>query len=498
MIRVRYFTTLLLATVACTTSSWSPLFGQTVDSKTIHELTQRLDSQASEIEELRRQLDTQSTLYSPVQSKSACDCGPKLRRLPVVAEDCWQSSCCKKGDGPEFHTLDYFAAYDSGFVIRPFCPEKNPFELKVNGWIQFRHHGFARDVDSWTDNSGLTRPVRNRNAFDIERGRIIFSGYAVDQRLTYFLQLDGDTDGAHGVDFFDYWWGWELSDRFQLQMGKRKVPGSRQWLLTARRTRFVDRPMACDFFRPDRTVGMFGIGRLGQNGHYEVMVGNGYNTANLPNSVTDDRLTFAADSYFDPFGDYGSQIVDYDWTCNPRARIGHSFVYSPNAASTLGTPLAEADFLRLTDGTRLTQSGTFAPGVTVSDFDIYFYGVDAALKWRGWSMNAEVFLRWIEDLQGNGAVPFTKLFQHGFYVEGGRFIVPQKLDVNFRYSQVSGVFGDASEYAAGFNWYPLDTHKIKVSFDVTQLDGSPLNNTASYILVGDSGTLLRTQFQAEF
>ena len=96
----------------------------------------------------------------------------------------------------------------------------------------------------WTDNAGITRPVQNRNAFDIERGRLVLSGFVHDSRLTYFLQIDGDTDGGHVVDFFDYWWAWEFSDRFQLQFGKRKVPASRQWLLGARNTRLIDRPMA--------------------------------------------------------------------------------------------------------------------------------------------------------------------------------------------------------------------------------------------------------------
>ncbi len=498
MIRHRYITTLLFATVACIGTTGSPVFGQVTRASTDYELSKRLDAQAAEIEQLRRQLDEQASLYRFAPDTSDCDGGPNLRRLPVVAEDCWQPSCCDEGDGPQSHTLKYFADYDKGFVIRPFCPEKTPFELKVNGWIQFRHHAFARGVDSWTNNAGVTTPVRNRNAFDIERGRLIFSGFAIDKRLTYCLQIDGDTDGRHGVDFFDYWWAWKFSDRFRLQMGKRKVPGSRQWLMTARRTRFVDRPMANDFFRPSRTVGIFGSGRVGDNGHYEVMVGNGYNTTNIPNSSTDSRLTFAVDNYWDPRGDYGKSIVDSDSTGDPKIRVGHSFVYSPNAANPNGAPSPESAFLRLTDGTRLTEAGALAPGVTVSDFDIFFYGVDAAVKWRGWSANGEVFMRWIEQLQGNGALPVNNLYQHGFYAEGGRFIIPQKLDVNFRYSQVAGLYGNRSEYAGGVNWYPLDTQKMKISFDVTRLDGSPLHNSSSDILVGDNGTLFRTQFQAEF
>lgn len=421
----------------------------------------------------------------------------ETRRLPVVIEE-----TVKPGDKASkklFEKVDYFATYDKGFAILPYDKKESPFELKINGWIQFRHHGFARDVDSWTDNAGVTRGVRNRNALDIERARLSFKGTALDPRLTYFYQLDGDTDGRHTVDFFDYWWSWKVNDCFNIQFGKRKVSASRQWLLGARRTRFIDRPMANDFFRPDRTIGIWGRGKTGTTGSYEVMIGNGYRTSNLPNSTTDDQLTYAYTHYFDPNGDFGGQLVDFDCNCEPLIRFGHSFVYSPITSEALGNPLAETDFLRLTDGTRLNQIGALSPGVTVSGVDVFFYGVDFAAKWQGWSFNTEVFLRWLENFESDGALPVAALLQRGFYVEGGKFIIPQTLDFNLRYSEVRGLPGGGSEYTAGFNWYPMENNfKLKWSFDVTWLDGSPLNNSSSDILVGDDGTLFRTQLQAEF
>lgn len=469
---------------------------------TLEQLQAKLEDQAGQIRALRERLEHHESIFSPSSDSkdSLCDDQPSIRRLPVVVEEKEKPACDEdaSGGGDDFHTIRFYADYDQGFVTRPFDPEEHPFEMRWNGWIQFRHHAFARDVDSWTDNAGVTRPVRNRNAFDIERARLTLEGFALDQRLTYFLQLDGDTDGSHTVDFFDYWWAWRFNDRLQVQLGKRKVPASRQWLLGARRTRFVDRPMTNDFFRPDRTVGLFAVGRIGRSGHYEAMVGNGYRTSNLPESLTDNQFSYAVTNYWDPLGDYGGQLVDYSFSSTPLLRFGHSFVYSPQSADEFGEPLEEANFLRLSDGTRLTQAGALAPGVTVSEFDIFFYGVDFAAKWRGFSVNSELFLRWIEQIEGDGPLPLDSIFQHGFYVEGGWFLVPRKLDANVRYSQVDGRFGNASEYAAGINWYPLDSAYLKLSFDVTWLDGSPLQNTTSDILVGDDGTLFRTQFQAEF
>ena len=34
--------------------------------------------------------------------------------------------------------------YQGGFLIEPYNKRKTPFELKINSWIQFRHHAFTR------------------------------------------------------------------------------------------------------------------------------------------------------------------------------------------------------------------------------------------------------------------------------------------------------------------------------------------------------------------
>ncbi|KLU06535.1 putative transmembrane protein [Rhodopirellula islandica] len=464
----------------------------------LSELQSQLDAQQARIEELQSRLEIAEAPFGLLADEDDGGCTPgMIERVALAAEQPLQTTC----DGTEakaFRTLDYYADYDRGFVIRPFDQKKHPFDVTFNGWAQFRHHSFVTQSDSWTDNAGVTRSKGDRNAFDIERARLAIRGHVIDPRLSYFVQVDGDTDGGHMLDFFDYFWAWQATDRFQIQMGKRKVTASRQWLLGARHTRFADRPMANDFFRPDRTVGLFGIGEFAQHGHYQVMVGNGYRTANLPNSATDNRFTFAATSYVDPAGDFGSQIVDFQNTSAALWRLGHSAVYSPLAAQPSGGSYDEANFVRLSDGTRLTQTGAVTPGVSISEFDVWLYGVDFAWKRRGWSLTSEVFLRWVTDLQGDGAISNDELFQHGYYVEGGKFLVAKKLDLNLRYSRVDGDYGAANEYAVGMNWYPLSKSSLKVTFDVTQLDGSPLQNTASDILVGDNGTLFRTQFQAEF
>lgn len=242
---------------------------------------------------------------------------------------------------PEFEV-----GYENGFFLRGIDPEESPFELRLNARIQLRHALFSRDERLWVDATGTERPIRSRNRFDIERARLLMSGYAFDPRLGYFLQLDGDTDGGDQVDFFDYYFSYRITDDSTIQIGKRKVSASRQWLLTAFETRLTDRPMANDFFRPDRTVGIWWVSERGPFA-YELMIANGLNTAQTSLAELDDRLAFAASAHWDPLGPFGKGLTDFEFHERPVLRLGHSYATS-DLQETPGRVLAEFDFVRLT------------------------------------------------------------------------------------------------------------------------------------------------------
>ena len=78
----------------------------------------------------------------------------------------------------------YTAEYDGGFKISPRDKKKTPFELKINGRLQFRWAGFNRDSSTFTNRLG-TIDVPTRNDFEVERGRLELKGFAVDPRIKY-------------------------------------------------------------------------------------------------------------------------------------------------------------------------------------------------------------------------------------------------------------------------------------------------------------------------
>lgn len=274
------------------------------------------------------------------------------------------------------------------------------------------------------------------------------------------------------------------------------MPGSREWLSGSLQTRLADRSLVTTFFRPDRTIGVWAIGEPVADLFYRAMIGNGFNTSDLSPPHVDTQFVYSA-SMWKCIGDYGQGFSDLEWHDSPAAQFGHSLTFSSNSDSS-GAWLDEQGFVRLSDGTSLSQIGALSPGVTVNHFDTYLYALDAAFKYRGFSFNSEYYLRWLQSIEGDGPLPISQNFDHGFYAEGGYFLIPRMIEANCRVSQIFGQFGDAHEFAGGINWFINGAHTCKFTFDVSKLNQSPVENSGTNYRAGDDGVMFRSQLQVAF
>ncbi|MCB9882386.1 MAG: hypothetical protein H6834_11400 [Planctomycetes bacterium] len=399
-------------------------------------------------------------------------------------------------DPPKFEVL-----YKKGFILRSTKDAETPFELKIGGRMQLRYVGFAarnrlfRNLE--TDASGNPIRPNDVNLFEIERARLTFGGMWLDPKMHFYINMDADTDDNHQVAFQDFWVNYDFDDAFQLYVGKAFMPGSRAWLDGATSTHMADRSMATSFFRPDRSVGVWAMGEPVEDFHYRVMLGNGLSTADLAPADVNDQFAYAASVWVEPLGDFGEGLADLECHEDPVARFGSSFMYGAQAGMTSsGATLSESRFVRLSDGSRLT-------GLGVSHYDEYMLAVDGAVKWQGFSMNAEGYLRWLRDIRPLAAPPagFPDNDQDdaGFYVDAGFFVIPKTLEPVVRYSAVYGRQKQSSEYGLGLNWYVDDTgHNNKLTLDATWLNGSPISNSGANYRVGDNGFRLMIQWQIAF
>ena len=339
-----------------------------------------------------------------------------------------------------------------------------------------------------------------RNDFEVERGRLEFKGYAVNPRIKYYFNLDADTDDNHDVIFHDFWFDYDVSDHLTVRVGKAKVPGSYEWLESSTTTRFSDRSLSTTYFRADRSVGVWFLGKTPKDWNYQVSVTNGFVSTDLEPEDVDNNFNYTGIFYKDILGDVGKGYSDLKSREELAVRVGSSFSYINTNPLDDGSPTAEQDFARVSDGVRLTDSGALAPGVVVNDFDHYLLSSFINGKWRGFSFNAEYYARWLQNFGtlGGASPQINDLFDSGFYVDAGYFLVPGKFEVNGRVSQIDGLFGDTWEYAAGWNWFYDKSHKSKLTFDATVLEGSPTSSSSPNFELGQDGILYRLQYQIAF
>lgn len=392
------------------------------------------------------------------------------------------------------------AGYDRGFYIQAAEPSEMPFRLKVNFQNQFRYTGFAAAEDSWTDSAGNVLPISDRNDFDIVRGRVIFSGHAIDPDLNYYLNLDYGTLGSDQVTVLLGSVSYRVSDGLELFCGKGKVPGSREWLLSSMYSHSPDRSLATTFFRPSITTGVWARGEPTETLLYHVMVGNGFNTASSGFRDLDTNFVYSGNLAWEPWGRFGPLYSDLEYRDQAAVRFGGSLTSSRQSGTASSTDAPEHIAIRLSDGTDINRVGALAPDVLISDYSLYLANYDVGWKYRGISLSGEYYWRWLTDITGSGPIPVANqgFFDHGFYAQAGKFVVPGRVELLARTSQIYGEIGDGAEYAIGFNCFPRQNENWRIGFDVTQVERSPAQQIRTGYEAGATGMMFRMQVQTMF
>jgi hypothetical protein len=404
---------------------------------------------------------------------------------------------------PPYGNGDVGVGYDRGFRISSseeldLDDRDFPFQLQINGWGQLRH----TVVDSKGENPDL-------NQFQLKRARIVFAGSAFDPAVQYFVQLDGRSSSGDDLRLLDYYLRYDFGSHlwcfedgtFGFQTGKYKMPFTLARELSGREFEFADRSMASMYFDVNRSLawGLYGKTSGWQVPlHWDLAVFNGLVTGGAEtgsSGVLDNNFAYSLRLYAYPNGEWGpGQLADLSYHETLATRVGAGFAHSTIERS------GETEFERI----RVVDSGDRLAEILpeeVQAYSVALYCVDASMKYRGLSLTSEYYLR---NIGGFGNVPLPDFFDHGFWLQMGYFVIPEKLQFLLRWSRVagnSGTLGDqnqsAEELAGGLVWY-LNGQHAKIVLDATHLDGAPISSSALDIFPGDLGWLYRTQIQFAF
>ena len=198
---------------------------------------------------------------------------------------------------------------------------------------------------------------------------------------------------------------------FTLGAGIGALPGTRSLEGAWPRLLKVDsRTIADDYFRGSYTSGIWGEGKLGDMFQYKAMLGNnlsqlGVDATQLDNTL--DTVSLAlwcmpSTGEFGPNGGFG----DFEYHEEVATRFGVHYTHSTeDRQSQPGKDDPENTQIRISDGTAIFDIGAFAPDTQIDRARYQMASLDAGLKYRGFALEGEYFVRWVDDIESRSEVP---------------------------------------------------------------------------------------------
>ncbi|MGH8492209.1 MAG: hypothetical protein ACRERR_03750 [Moraxellaceae bacterium] len=361
--------------------------------------------------------------------------------------------------------------------------------------------------DSYVDGNGNAQSLDKRNDIQIQKVLLYFKGWVYDPNLRYVFYTwtsntsQGDSAQVVVAGYLRY----AFDKTFNLAAGIGGLPNTRsmegQWPSFLK----VDyRTITDEYFRGSYTTGIFADGELAEGLQYKVMLGNNLSQLGVSGSQLDDGLNTVAGAlwWMPTTGEFGpgQGFGDYEFHENLATRIGVHYSESRETAqSQPGSDITENTQIRTSDGRSLFSPGSYAAGVDVDKARYRMSTLDAGMKYRGYALEGEYFMRWIDDIKANGALPFSNLTDQGFQLQASMMAVPKTLQFYLSGSKIMGEYGDPYDIALGGNWYPYkEVRSLRVNAELMQLSHSPVGYTSVPFAVGGNGLVFTTHVELAF
>jgi hypothetical protein len=359
---------------------------------------------------------------------------------------------------------------------------------------------------SYTDSFGRTKELDLRQDIQWNKVNLSFKGWLFDPNFTYrawvWTQQPAMGEGAQVVVGGQM--GYRFADYFNLYAGIAPLPTTRStnwtypfWLKMDNRT------VADEFFRGSYSQGIWADGEIVKGLNYRAMVANNLSALGIAASQLDAQInTLSGAIWWMPTtGEFGPSIGfgDYEGHEQPATLFGVHFTRSrEDKQSQAGVNDIDNSQIRLSDGTLLFSPNAFGTDGQVNRATYEMADLEAGLKYLGWSLEGEYYLRWISDFRTTGFVPVSSLFDQGFQVQASAMVIPKKLQVYVAGSQVFGQYGDPWDLSVGLNWFPFSRREMHVNAQAIYLEHSPVGGLSYPYIVGGNGWVFNTDVIVTF
>jgi hypothetical protein len=359
----------------------------------------------------------------------------------------------------------------------------------------------------YTDEFGRRFQVDQQNDIQFQKALLYFKGWVYDPNFRYLFYTW--TNNANQGDGAQVVLGGNLSYRFadSLVLGAgiyalpsvRSNRGSFPFFL-----KVDSRTTADEFFRGSYTQGISANGTLAEGLKYNVVLGNNLSNLGVSAAELDDGLNTVSGSiwWMPTTGEYGYRegFGDFDHHDRLATTLGTQFTFSrEDKQSQSSTDDPENSQIRLSDGTRIFGADAFGPGIQVDQANYYMWATDAGVKYAGFSLEGEYYLRWLGNFNTTGGdAPDSEFFDHGFQLQASTMLVPKSIQLYTTGSKIFGEYGNPWDTSLGLNWYPFKQQHVRVSGEVVYMSASPVGYTAIPLIVGGHGPAFHTNLELYF
>ena len=389
-----------------------------------------------------------------------------------------------------------------GFVLA----RNNDGEISFSLYTYMRYLNQKGLDDTYTDDFGRPFTLDIRNDVQLAKVNMSFKGWLFDPRFTFLMYTwtsnTSQGDPAQVVVAGNL--GYLFNDAFHLYGGIGALPSTRStnysfpnWLKNDHRT------IADEYFRASYTSGLWASGNIQPGLKYRAMIGNNLSQLGVNAAQLDDEFnTVSAAIWWMPAtGEYGpgEGLGDYENHKDVATLFGFHFTHSrEDAQGQPGTNGFENSQIRLSDGTRIFSTDPFGTGSDIRKATYEMLAINGGFKYHGYSVEAEYYIRWVDDFSTTGPIPVSELDDKGFQIQGSMMITPKILQAYLGYSYINGEYGNPSDLSIGVNWFPFKRKEMRVNVQGLYLDDSPVGYSSVPFAVGGNGWVFSTDVIVAF
>ena len=376
-------------------------------------------------------------------------------------------------------------------------------DLGLVSYLRYlNQHGMDK---TYTSTFGQAFDVTPREDFQLAKVQITLRGWLFDPRFGYnaYVWTSQASQGLGAQVVVAGNINWTFNDALRVYFGVHSLPSTRStnrtfpyWL------RNDNRPIADEFFRGSYTQGIWAEGKIARGLEYRVMVANNLSALGVQARQLDAKINTwsGALTWMPTTGEFGPANGFGDFEEHEKVATLFSAHYTRSTEDPQSQPATDSienTQLRLSDGTLLFSSTAFVTG-RILEARYQMMALDAAVKYKGYSLEFEYYARWLDHFQVQGVLPFTDMFDSGFQLQLAAMLIPRTLQAYVSGSKIYGEFGNPYDVAVGVNYFPFKRRDLRVNVMGLWVKNSPVGYTAYPVPVGGNGFTLVSDFSLAF